>query len=371
MRGFLAGATILAIAVVILIPLREYVNVATIALALLIVVLLIATSFGSFPALAISVIAMMCFNFFFIPPYYTLTVQDPQNWVALAAFLLTAVIAGGLSARERERTEEAQRLYVELQKAFEKASEAEALKQSEQMKSGLLDAVTHDLRTPLTSMKAAVTAMLSGPQVGGELDEEGQRELLEVIDAEIDRMNRLIEGMIQMARIEAGAMDPRRSWCNMEEVIANALTRSAGITTKHQIRTQLESDLPFIRLDEKAIAEVLYILIENATKFSPPATEIMISVSKKETDIIVSVQDVGAGIPKQFREKVFDKFFRIPDTISGPVSRPAGLGMGLSIARAIVEAHGGKIWIDEPADSVGTRISFSIPVSKERAMVRK
>src|SRR4029453_2367645 len=109
----------------------------------------------------------LCFNFFFLPPYHTLSISDPQNWIALAVFLITALIAGELSAREKRRAEEAEirkmeieRLYVELREAFDKASQAEAIKQSEQLKSALLDAVTHDLRTPLTSMKASATLLI-------------------------------------------------------------------------------------------------------------------------------------------------------------------------------------------------------------------
>ncbi len=363
--GYFAALAALVATLFILLSLRGLVNTATIALAFVIVVLLIATTYGSAPAIALSILSMLVFNYFFIPPYHTFRVADPQNWVALLAFLLTSVIAGGLSAKEKRRTEEAHRLYTQLQEAFEKASQTEALKQSEQLKSALLDAVTHDLRTPLTSMKAAVTTVLSGSEDGSGLDEEGRRELLEVIDAEIDRMNGLVEELIQMARIEAGALQPQRAWSNIEEIISNALTRSAGITAGHKVRIHLDSELPLVRVDEKTIAEVLYILIENATKFSPLATEILVEVSRRGAGIIVSVQDQGVGIPAHLRDKVFDKFFRLTGTTErNRPSRPPGLGMGLAIARAIVEAHGGRIWVDDPAGGTGARLSFTIPAQE-------
>ncbi len=278
-----------------------------------------------------------------------------------------------MSTREKRRTEEAeegkkeiQRLYTDSREAFAKASEADAIKQSEQMKSAVLDAVTHDLRTPLTSMKAAVTTLLAGGAEPGDslvMDEEGRREMLEVINAEIDRLNHLLEGLIEMAKIEAGAMHPRRTWSNMEEIISICLTRDAATTSRHRMRLDLEENLPPVRADEKAIAEVLHVLIENATKYSPKDTEILISVSKTAEGLMrVTVEDHGVGIPAEMREKVFDKFFRFsaPDT----APRPSGLGMGLAIARAIVEAHNGRIWIEDAATGPGSRVSFTLPLNE-------
>ena len=165
--GYLLAVAVVAALTAALKPLGGRVNSTTVALALLLAVLFIAARMESGPALVASVLAMLCFNFFFLPPFGTLHVSEPDNWVALAAFLLTAVIAGQLSARARHRAEEAEvgrleikRLYEELRAAFERASHAEALRQSERLKSALLDAVTHDLRTPLTSIKASVSMLL-------------------------------------------------------------------------------------------------------------------------------------------------------------------------------------------------------------------
>lgn len=375
--GHVVGATGVLIAVLALLPFRTTVNSTPVALAFLLVVVFTAAGYGSLPAFFASVASMFCFNYFFLQPYYTLTVADPQNWLALAAFLVSSWIVGGVSARERARTEEAEtrkkdieRLYAESREAFEKASLADAIKQSEQMKSALLDAVTHDLRTPLTSMKAAATTLLAGgAEPGASLvpDEEGRRELLEVIDTEIDRLNRLLEGLIEMAKIEAGAMHPRRAWSNMEEIVSICLARAARLTSRHRVRVDIEENLPPVRADEKAIAQVLHVLMENATKYSQPDTDIVVSVKRSGNESLkVSVEDRGLGIPPAMREKVFDKFFRFsaPDSAA---PRPSGLGMGLAIARAIVEAHNGRIWIEEPASGRGTRVCFTLPL-KEAAV---
>ena len=166
--GYLAAAGGVAATTAALAPFQARVNATTVALSLLVVVLLVAARWGSRPALAASALGILCFDFFFLPPVGALTIADPQNWAALVAFLVTALTAGQLSERARRRAEEAEagrreieRLYEELRAAFERASHVEALRQSEQLKSALLDAVTHDLRTPLTSIKAAATTLLS------------------------------------------------------------------------------------------------------------------------------------------------------------------------------------------------------------------
>ena len=139
---------------------KSHVNPITVALIFLLLILFLATAFGSKPALFASVLAMLFFNYFFLPPIGTFTISDSENWIALLAFFVVAITAGQLSAKAKNRAEEAERLYRELQNAFEKESQAEAIKQSEKLKSALLDAVTHDLRTPLTSIKASVTTLL-------------------------------------------------------------------------------------------------------------------------------------------------------------------------------------------------------------------
>src|SRR5829696_956940 len=165
--GYLVAVIGIIVVTAVLKLFGEHINSTTVALGLLLVVLLVATLWGSRPAVLASLLGVVCFNLFYLPPVGRLTVDDPDNWIALFAFLVTAVTAGQLWARAKRRAEEAdagrrerERLYRELQDAFERASQAKALEQSERLKSALLDAVTHDLRTPLTSIKASVTTLL-------------------------------------------------------------------------------------------------------------------------------------------------------------------------------------------------------------------
>ena len=373
----------MAAMVALLLALRGRLNQSTIALALLLIILFTATWRGSRPALVNAVFGAVCFNFFFLPPYGTLTIADPQNWAALSAFAITAVTAGWLSAYAKRRAEEAEsrqaeieRLYEELQASFQLASRAEALRQSERLKSALLDAVTHDIRTPLTSIKASVTTLLDeqeGSTYEGlplTLDAETRREMLEVINEESDRLNRFVEGLIELARIEAGEMQLRRRWSSVEEIVTTALARAAPLTRQHQIHIDSEKDLPVIRVDSRAVSEVIYTLIDNAAKYAPGGTLIRISAQRADdVTLLFAVEDEGPGIPPPLRERVFDKFFRaISDGDTGG-QRPAGTGMGLAIAKGIVEAHDGRIRVADATQGRGARFEFTLPIGDDEEIV--
>ena len=385
--GYLLAAAVVAALTAALKLLGGRVNSTTVALALLLAVLFIAARMESGPALVASVLAMLCFNFFFLPPFGTLHISEPENWVALAAFLLTAIVAGQLSTRARYRAEEAEagrleikRLYEELRTAFERASHAEALRQSEKLKSALLDAVTHDIRTPLTSIKASVSTLLDelrGKTYDGQavaLGAESRREMLEVIDEESDRLNRFVEGLIELARIEAGELRLRLRWGAVDEVVAAALSRAEPLTRDHRIGVELEDGLPVVRVDPHAVAEVVYTLIDNAAKYSPPGTTIRVVAARaKDALISVAVEDEGQGVPPDVRERVFEKFFRATrDGDAGGGRRPAGTGMGLAIARGIVEAHGGRIWVEGRAGAAaGARVVFTLPIGDDETAAER
>ena len=374
-----AGYAVAAVSVVALTLLLKivgtHVNAATVSLALLLNVLFIATRWGSLPALFTSILAMLCFNFFFLPPFGTFTIAATDNWIALLAFLVTAVTAGQLSASAKRRAEEAEtgrreigRLYAELRDAFERASHAEALRQSEKLKSALLDAVTHDLRTPLTSIKASITTLLD--EVRDEppvpLDRDSRIEMMEVIDEESDRLSRFINGLIELARIEAGELHLRRRWGAVDEIISTALTRAEPITRQHRVELEVEKELPGVRVDERAVSEVVYTLVDNAAKYSAKGSTIRITARRSGDELIeMGVADEGPGIPSDLRERVFDKFFRATRDGDVTTHKPTGTGMGLAIAKGIVEAHEGRIWIESGNKGKGARVLFTLPIGDE------
>lgn len=338
---------------------ESHINPITVALIYLLFVLFLATAFSSKSALFASVLAILYFNYFFLPPIGTFTISDSENWIALFTFFVVAITAGQLSAKAKNRAEEAERLYAELQNAFEKASQAEALKQSEKLKSALLDAVTHDLRTPLTAIKASITMLIeehAQDSIHLTLDGEGRGELLEVINEETDRLNDFIQSMVELARIEAGEFHLRKSQTNVEEIISNALQRAVSLTSKHKIKVEIEDHIPLLSADSKAIAEVVYNLLDNAAKYSLPNTKIEIRARLSSDKIQFSVKDEGQGIAAAEREKVFQKFYRAD-------KEAKGFGMGLAIVRGIVEAHEGRIWIEE--SEKGSEFVFDLPLKTD------
>jgi two-component system sensor histidine kinase KdpD len=365
---------VIAAGTLVLIPFRQQINSATVALAYVLIILFVAIFGRSGPALVSSVLAGLCLNFFFLPPFHTFAISDPQNWVALFAFFITAIAVGHLSASAKRREEEAEsskgeieRLYFELQDTFERSSQAKALKQSERLKSALLDAVTHDLRTPLTSIKASATTLLADlysserDKRPSQLGVDGRKEMLVVIDEESDRLDHFVEALTKLARIDAGELQLRTELCAIDEIIAAALRRAEPRTRDHQIEVWIEDELPRVKVDEPAVAEVIYILVDNAAKYSSMGSTIRISAHPRGDAVFVSVEDEGPGVKSELRERVFERFFRA--TRDGDLSdrRAAGSGMGLAIAHGIVQAHGGRIWIEEASGHSGAKFVVELP----------
>ncbi len=366
LSGALIAVGAVALGIILLLPFRQYLNTTEVALGLLLIVLLSSTLFGSRAGLAAAVAGILSFNFFFLPPLHTLSISGPENWTAFGAFLITALIAGQLSGYARRRAEESEArqkkiasLYEELKGAFEQASEAEALRRSEKLKSALLDAVTHDLRTPLTSIKAAVTTLLAEPETAT-LNVESRKEFLEIIDEETDRLNEFIEGMVGIAKVEAGAVDVQKKLSSVEEIIGNAVQRARPLLVEHALEIVIAPDLPTIIIDAASVSQVTFTLLDNAAKYSPPGGKIRLSAhmtSKSKVRIIV--EDQGKGIPDMDRENVFDKFFQIGEPETRKTA--SGLGLGLTIARGMIESQGGRIWIEDGSSDFITRIVCEIP----------
>lgn len=353
-----------------LLPYREFLNSTEVALTLLLVVLFASTLFGSTAGLLASVVGILCFNFFFLPPFHTLNISGAENWLAFGTFVITALIAGQLSGYARRRAEESEArqreietLYEELKGAFEQASEAEALRRSEKLKSALLDAVTHDLRTPLTSIKASVTTLIEDVD-SHMLDPDSKREFLQIIDEETDRLDEFIEGMVGIAKVEASALHLQKRPSALDEIVGNAVDRAARSLGSRGIEISFPADLPSIVADGSSLSEVLFTLIDNAAKYSADGTTISISAKQTaENEIEIAVQDQGRGIRPELREKVFDKFFRQSEQDIHKTG--GGLGLGLAIARGIVESQGGKIAIVDPDSGFATKVLIRLHIGGE------
>jgi two-component system sensor histidine kinase KdpD len=231
--------------------------------------------------------------------------------------------------------------------------QAEAARQNEELKSTLLDAIAHEFKTPLTSIKAAVSALLFDSPADANV-----KELLTIIDEESDRMNFLVSEAIEMARIEAGEIQVRREPHALPDLVAGSLKKLRSVLADRQVAVAIPDDLPQCCADRGLIEIVITQLLGNAAKYSEPLAPIRLSAEADGSCIVVSVADQGPGIPEEQRDRIFEKFYRAP----GLREHIPGTGMGLAIARQIVEAHGGKIWVDSQPGK-GSQFCFSLPMA--------
>jgi len=328
-------------------------NPVTVALTLLLLVLGIAAMWRLRYAVFAAFLAAACFNFFFLPPYGTFAIADPHNWVAFFVFLVVAVVASQLAERARRSADVAEQRHREVVAASEQLGRAEAARQSEQLRTALLDSLTHELRTPLTAIKASVTGLRGDRN----LSAEDRSDLLAVIDEETDRLNRLVGQVTEMAALDASAVELRLQPRAMRDVIDAALDECGACLRSHPVEVRVPTGLPAVRVDAARIQEVLRLLLENAAKYSPAGAPITISSERRDGRVVTSVADRGTGIPEAELALVFDKFYR------GQQQRAhsPGTGMGLAIAKAIVEAHHGKIAATSQPGR-GSVFAFTLPL---------
>jgi len=451
-----------------------HVNQTTVALSFLLAILAVSAVWGMTVSVFMSVIAMLAFNYFFLPPLGAFTITDPQNWVALFAFLVTSITGSRLSSRIRReadianrRRREIEHLYafsqkllgegnviqlmnaipnhivdafetgaaslyladkqkfyrsgygtlhleeealrtayereepyvdaargfcygpvrigmksigsfgisgaplsrqtleavgtllgiaIERTRAVEQLSRTEADRQSERLKSALLDSITHNFRTPLTSIKASVTALMSErPPAAAQ-----QRELLYIMDEECDRLNKLVEDASEMSMLEAGEIELEFHSVTAQELIETALASCKTALGGREVLVQLPTGLPRVRADLPRAKEVLVHLLENANLYSEKDRPIIVTAENNGGVVTFSVADRGPGIDVMEQGLIFDKFYR------GRDQRTViqGTGMGLPISKAIVEAHGGTIGVTSQLNH-GSVFTFTLPVARD------
>ena len=448
-----------------------HVNPTTVGFTFLLLILVISAGWGLRYAIFTAIVATAAYNYFFLPPVLRFTIADPQNWIALITFLITAIIASQLSERARreavqsnQRRREVERLYafsqqllvtenvfglmnlipkyladsfsvsgaamflqtkqepyyldtasralfpteqlkgvsergepvldrehalcfaplrmgvrsvgslgmsgcdlsretleaigsltaiaIERANTVEKLTKAEAARESDRLRSVLLDSVTHEFRTPLTSIKASAGTLLSDV----ELDKPQRKDLLSVINEETDRLNRLVGEAAEVAQLDSHQLEFDFKPHQIGEAVEAALAKSRQALQQNSVTCDMAEGLPPIRMDVERITEVLVHLLDNAAKYSPPGSPIQIIAELRNGEIVTSVADHGPGIDDIEQEIIFEKFYRGRDqrmTVQGT-------GMGLAIAKAIVELHGGKIGVTSQVGR-GSVFHFSLP----------
>ncbi len=448
---FAISAAVVA-AVVFLYSRSLHVNPTTVGFSLLLVVLLVSAAWGLRYAIVTAVLATLAYNYFFLPPLFRFTIADSQNWIALFAFLVTAVVASQLSERARrgtlhadQRRREVEQLYsfsqelwisenvfellniipkhivdsfevsgaalflegkqqsyyfdeasrslftieqlkaisdrgepvldrehrvcyksleaigslaaiaIERANTVEKLTRSEAARESDRLRSVLLDSVTHEFRTPLTAIKASAETLLSEV----ELEKPQRRDLLVVIDEESDRLNRLISEAAEVVQLDSGQLQFHFASHNLREAIDAAIQKLQPALQRHCLEVTIPQSLPAVRMDVDRIIEVLVHLLDNAAKYSPSDTQIHITVEARGSEVVTSVADHGPGVDEMEQEMIFEKFYR------GRNQRMLiqGTGMGLAIAKAIVELHGGQMNLTSQLGR-GSLFYFSLPTAQ-------
>lgn len=368
LTGYFVGISgVLAIACVLWLCYPK-VEPLTAAMAQLLVVVAVATAWGTGPSLVASGLGAIVANFYFVPPslVFRPRMAEGSDLVALVAYSATSVLVGQLWSREQSKTKQLRDAYQRARTALQYAKQMDAIRESERLKTALLDTVTHDLRTPLTSIKAAATALHAHPQKQSPCESED--ELVEIIIKQCDRLDGFIDSLIEYARVQADstscARDLRKT--RIEEIVDAALRRAEDTLRGHSVFVSCNEDL-VLSIAPHAIAQVLFSLLENAARYSPPGSKVIVNARAIEGNAVeIAVEDEGTGIKRELRDRVFEKFFRA-NTGHQDSANGVGLGLGLSIARAIVVAHGGRIWVEDRQDrKPGARVVFTIP-SAERS----
>ena len=318
--------------------LRPIAPVVSLGVLYVLAVVAVAIVCGLSYAIPVSVGSMLVFNFLFLAPVHTLALRESENWVALAVYLTVGVVVGELATRSRRLARE--------------AVEAETLRQSDAVKTAVLHAVSHDLRSPLTAIRAASEG-LESPTT--RLDAGEREELLETIAIEVRRLERLVDNLLDLSRLEAGPATRIPELWTLDTLLASALEQLGREADR--VQTTVEADAGVVRVDGPQLHRVLVNLLENALKFSSPVDPVEVTVAGEGPRVTVRIRDRGPGVPEADRNRIFDAFER--GDRSGP-----GSGLGLAIARGFAEANGGRIWV-EPAATGGSTFVLELPAIED------
>jgi K+-sensing histidine kinase KdpD len=333
--GYGAGVAVVAVCVLLALAGARVLQIADLVMIFPLGVLAVSVRFGIGPAIFTAVAAVLTFDFLFVPPTLTLAVPDVRSALTLGMMLMVAVVSCVLAEQLRRQVEQARR-------------QAEV----ERLRNALLSALSHDLRTPLTALVGASTALYED-----KLDGRERREFARMVVEEATRLNRLVGNLLELTRLESGKVAAKHALQAVDEVIGSALCRLELKLAGRQVRTNVPEEIPLIAFDPILIEQVLINLVENAVKYTPPGSPIEVSVRLGEGHVSVEIADLGPGVPGGDEEKVFEKLYRVPDASRGD----GGVGLGLTICRAIVTAHEGRI-VFENRPGGGAVVRFTLPV---------
>jgi two-component system, OmpR family, sensor histidine kinase KdpD len=308
-----------------------------VALILLVTVSLIAITFDILPVLLSAALSALVWNFFFIPPRYTFHVGATDDTILFVMYFVIALVNAVLTYKIRQ---------VE-KVAREKEEKAHTVR----LYNTLLNSLSHELRTPIATIVGATDTLLATNQ---NLSEENRGELLGEIGKAAFRLNQQVENLLNMSRLESGFLQPRMDWCDVSEVVYQAVQRIEENKYTQRISININLALPLFRLDKGMLEQIIYNLLNNACLYTPWNTEIKVTVQDHTRILELVVEDNGPGFPEAEIDNVFEKFYRLPHTQTG------GTGLGLSIVKGFTEALGGTVELKN-VPTGGARFTITIP----------
>jgi two-component system, OmpR family, sensor histidine kinase KdpD len=331
-----AGVAALTIGCWLLTPLTGY---AAISLIYLLGVLLAGMILSRGPVLLVATLSALSWNFLFIPPRFTLHIAKLEDALTFITFFIIAVTVGGLTAQLKAREH--------------LAAQVQLAKNSERLRKTLLDCVSHELKTPLAAIGAASQELL---RLSGDGTNAGMlKELAAEIHDGSHRLNRVVNNLLDMNRLESGVVQPNREWCDVRELLQSAIEIERESLNGRDVRLDVPDNTPLALIDHLLMEQAVAKLLANAGSYTPSKLPIEVDAECKNGRLIISVSDRGPGFPADLSERVFEKFYR------GNGRKTGGLGLGLAIARGFVEAHGGQLTA-ENRDGGGARFTINVPV---------
>jgi two-component system, OmpR family, sensor histidine kinase KdpD len=298
----------------------------------LLAVVVVAIRWGQGPAIVTSVLSVLTFDFFLVPPYLTFNVRDFEYLFTFAAFLAVGIIVSTLASKVREQIIQ---------------------RQTEKLHSALLNSISHDLKTPLVSISGALSALLESDS---RLNSQQVEELLKTAHSESERLNHLVSNLLDMTRTESGVLRISKKPCDLRDFIGACFEQFKNRIDRRNIKIDLPQDMPEIAVDFPYMLKAFTNIIDNALKYSPDESPIEVTVSSAGNKVRITLRDHGCGIPKEDLGCIFDKFYRVQSA-----ENVLGTGLGLSISKNIIEAHGGHI----SAESVigkGSTFIIELPI---------
>jgi two-component system sensor histidine kinase KdpD len=290
---------------------RAFLDVPDVEMLYVVAVLVSAVFLGRGPAIASAVVGVLAYDYFFVPPIFTLNVADGRYLFTFAMMFGIGLIVSSLAERARDAAVRAE---------------------SEALRGTLLSSVSHDLRTPLAAITGAATTLRDQA-----VDESTRSELLETICEEAERMERMVGNLLDMTRLSSGAVAVQREWIPVDELVGAALARTEAKLSRHRVRTEVPAGPVLVSVDPVLVEQLLVNLLENAAGHTPPGTEVTVRAAGGPDGLDLEVADRGPGLAPGEEERVFDRFHR------GGRATGQGAGLGLAIARAIAEVHGGTL----------------------------